>query len=366
MENIDLQSLFFELIQVALGKKNKLSSNPSNEEWEEIYLLCQKQAIIGIALPALDTLSKREQKIPLELLYDWIGMSELIRQRNVLLNDRCREIQLLLSKNGINSSILKGQGISMYYNETLQQLRQSGDIDVFVNCGREKAIKLVRNLGEHDLEWDYVHVKLFMMEDVEIELHYRVECLSNLICNHQLQAWFKRNKCLMYENCGNLIIPSLQFNLFYLLLHIYRHFLHEGVGLRQLMDYYFVLVKANGNFGQYANGESIRDILGSVGMLKFSSGIMWVLNKVFLLDEKLMICQPSEIEGNFILKIIMCGGDFGHFDERINKYYGKFGIKRKELKHKLHIFSHYPSELFWSPIWIVYHKCWKLTRKFKG
>jgi len=366
MGDVELQPLYIELVQVSIGKKSNLSRNLSNDEWETIFLFCQKQAIIGIMLPAIDILSKEGQKIPLSVLYEWIGLGEQIRQQNNLMNKYCKEIQFLLSEKGIKSSVLKGQGISKYYSEPLQQLRQPGDIDVFINCGRKIAIKLVRKIGQQDLEWDYKHVRLSMMGNLEVELHYRVEFISNLICNHKLQKWFKRNENLMYQDFGNIVIPSMQFNLFYLLLHIYRHFLHEGVGIRQLMDYYFVLVKANGNFVQYTSGESINDILKSMKMLKFASGIMWVLEKVFLMEKKLMFCQPSEKEGTFILNVIMTGGNFGHSDERINRYTGKLGRKLKELKHSVHIFSRYPSEMFWTPIWIVYHKCWKLTRMYRG
>ena len=360
-----VEYLFFELVQVALGKQEKLSRTPSTEEWHKLYMMCQQQAVIGVTFPALDNLSKEGQKVPVPLLYDWIGASEQIRQRNNLLNNRCKEIQDNLLSKGINSSILKGQGIAKYYKADLMNLRQPGDIDVFVDCGREVAIKFVKQYGEKIIDWDYRHVKLSKLRDVEVELHYRVEGIPNLIKNRRLQKWFKANETLMFEQCEGLVTPSLQFNIFYILFHIYRHFLHEGIGLRQLMDYYFVLVKAGGNFGTYANDESIKDVLRNFGMLKFTAGLMWVMSEVFKIDKNLMVCTPSKKEGKFILEVIMTGGNFGHSDGRINGYTGKLGYVKKVIKHDLHIFSHYPSELLWSPIWMVYHKCWKLTKRYK-
>ncbi len=47
------QVLFLELIQVALGSKERLSKIPSEEEWNYLFLTAQKQAVSGLAFNAL-------------------------------------------------------------------------------------------------------------------------------------------------------------------------------------------------------------------------------------------------------------------------------------------------------------------------
>ena len=49
--------MFYELIQVALGQREKLGRSPSDEEWAELFVLSQKQGVVGVALPALEKLS---------------------------------------------------------------------------------------------------------------------------------------------------------------------------------------------------------------------------------------------------------------------------------------------------------------------
>lgn len=68
-------------------------------------------------------------------------------------------------------------------------------------------------------------------------------------------------------------------NLFYLLHHIYRHLFSEGIGLRQVMDYYFALRAIS------LTTDDRRKLLAAVkdfGMERFACGLMWVLADVFL------------------------------------------------------------------------------------
>lgn len=148
--------------------------------------------------------------------------------------------------------------------------------------------------------------------------------------------------------------------MFYILLHIYRHFLYEGVGLRQIVDYYFVLrtVQVSGSkIQEYIN--AVRDF----GMTRFAKGLMWVMHEALGMPCEWMLWETDEKEGRYILKQVMTGGNFGHHDKRLKHSGGKLGAVKAILTHNLHMLTHYPSDVFWAPIWIVWHKLWKLTRR---
>ena len=357
--------LFYELIQVALGNKDRLSETPSETEWCKLYDIAQEQAVAGLAFIALDKLSMHGQKPPLDLLFEWIGLSEQIKQRNAIMNIRCEELQQRLTEEGFRSSILKGQGVAKYYDKGLCSLRQPGDIDVFIDCGRKKAIEIAKEWLGEPVDWDYKHLHLRLWDDVEIEMHYRVEVLLNLVKNVRLQKWFKAHEDDIFENQDGMVTPTVEFNVFYILLHIYRHFLFEGVGLRQFMDYYFVLKKYNEppNYNSDLNRSCIaNDAIKEFGMERFACGVMWVLGEVFAMNPNMMICEPSEKEGRFILHKIMDGGNFGHYDPQINHKGGGMAYVTNVIRHNFHIFTHYPSDTIWAPVWLVWHKCWKLTQ----
>lgn len=137
--------------------------------------------------------------------------------------------------------------------------------------GRDCALSVANRLGAKNVDWDYKHVRFIWSGITEIEIHYRVEVLLNLWKNWKLQRWFKKHHDLMFEEKEGLISPTIIFNLFYILLHIYRQFLYEGIGLRQMMDYYFLL---STNEITVKDKALVKDAIKSFGMLKFAQGVM--------------------------------------------------------------------------------------------
>lgn len=354
--------MILELIQIALGKRDRLPCIPTTEDWQRLYAEAQKQSVLGIAFEGVQKLPK-EQWPPRALLFEWIGAAEVIKQTNALLDKQCVELQKRFSEAGIRTSILKGQGVARCYDEILRRLRQPGDIDIYVDCGRERALQFAYEQGLQHIDWDYKHLHLDVFQETEVEVHYRVEVLLNLWKNRTLQKWFKEHKSLLFGMDGELVVPTIAFNRFYILLHIYRHFLYEGVGLRQLLDYYFVLRSIAHNPSPKAEEGSQIDLIRlfkQFGMWKFARGVMWVMQRVFGLEREYMICEPLESEGRFILSEVLTGGNFGHYDERLETAgHGKLQTMKKVLKHNAHLVCHYPTEIIWPPIWFVWHKCWK-------
>lgn len=248
-----MNQLFFELIRVAIGTQESLSRLPKAGEWGELYKMAKKQSLVGVCFAALQRLGADADegfaRIGMsEMLYlTWMGMTAKIQQKNQTVDEQCAELQAKLSADGMRSSILKGQGVGQLYGEHLRGLRQSGDIDIYVDCGMEKALAYAReNFG--DVEYDYINAHVHCYEDTEVELHWRAQALTNVFANRRLQEWLKENQEILFGGKANLklsetliVTPSAEFNAFYILLHCYHHMFESGLGLRQLMDYYVVL-----------------------------------------------------------------------------------------------------------------------------
>ena len=395
-----MDQLFFELIRVAIGNAVCLSHTPTAKEWQMLYEMAKKQSLVGICFAGVQRLQAQRQAPNSwgneqgEMLYlQWMGMAAKIQQRNEVLNRQCAELAESLKLRGYRSSILKGQGFATLYKVRAERLelrdsdsefdnnsklsslsshlgllRQSGDIDIYVDCGREKAIEYARSMQD-EVVWDYKHLHLKMFKDTEVEMHYRPEILMNLRKNARLQRWFEQPEVQssMFQTTGGLVAPSVEFNLFYILLHIYRHFLFEGVGMRQLMDYYFVLRTQISDKRLEINDDLLR-LLKEFGMERFAKGIMWIMKTVFAghdndddNDNFFLGIKPDEKEGRYILREVMEGGNFGHHDERnMVNVSGKKGSVLRILRHNWHLLAHYPSEALWAPIYFVWHKLWKM------
>lgn len=145
----------------------------------------------------------------------------------------------------------------------------------------------------------------------------------------------------------------------YILLHIYRHLLGEGIGLRQLLDYYYVLRRDIG----HEDKEETLALLKQLRLYRFARGIMYVLQNVFGLEDRFLLCEPCVTDGEMLLSEILIAGNFGHYDPRIDwsqKRNGKFSVFVKRCRRNLRFVRYYPAEVICTPIFKIWHQFWRM------
>ncbi len=362
-----MKELLFDLIRVAFGRQNSLSRIPSSEEWQALYEISLKHAIAGVSFAGIRKLQKDGVNIPSGVYWQWLGLASQVQQHNEVMSAHCIEACLRLQQAGFKTCILKGQGIAQLYGSELSLLRQSGDIDLWVDGGMKNAmIWASTNYG--DVAFDYINAHIPMFKESEVELHWRVRSMSNPIQNRRLQKWMEEHKDELLNTAielpngvGSIPVPSLTLNRYYILLHCYNHIFSEGLGLRQIMDLLFVLVQ--NNFDKAKDTEFGNFFLDSLGLRKFASAMMWIMDYVFGLEREKMICESDEKEGRYILNEVIQNGNMGHHDYRIKcvSKNAKVQSAAASIQHTWHLVPHYPSEFLWTPVWIFWHYVWKRT-----
>ena len=250
MKNIN--EIFFELIQVALGKRVCLSHSPTEDEWKMLYDMAKKQSLVGVCFAGMQRLQDQYQTPPEMLYWTWLGMAAKIQQKNEVTNKQCAEFQKMLDADGYKSCVLKGQAVASLYG-SLAGLRQSGDIDTWMVAEPQEVIEWARATGSM-YYYDYHHADLSLFQEpltgsgqgTEIELHYRPSLSRNLVRNARLQRWFKEEgaKHIVYHENLGFAVPDYIFNVVLTMNHNFWHLLYEGVGMRQMMDLYFGLRSA--------------------------------------------------------------------------------------------------------------------------
>ena len=124
--------------------------------------------------------------------------------------------------------------------------RTPGDIDIWVEGEDKRVISFVRSISPHEKAC-YHHIEFPSYKGVEVEVHYRPSFLLCFWHNRKLQKYYERVKeelfshRVMLGEQGEIAIPTVEFNLIFQLTHIFSHLMNEGIGLRQLLDYYFVI-----------------------------------------------------------------------------------------------------------------------------
>lgn len=325
--------LLFELLQVALGQRNRLSRNPSDEDWQRLFQMAEEQAVTSFVFPALEILNKCGQKPPVELLLEWIGLAEQDRSQNELMNSEAARLTALFENEGHRTAILKGQANARLYNchtgitENTERvattlLRLPGDIDIWVSGGKERVVKTLRKLhlidggiskylsAEKALD-GYHHIHLPKNEnEVSVEVHFRPSSGNHdPFTNRRLQKYLNQEIERENEMVGEgFRVPSIRFALVMQLAHIQRHALESGIELRRVIDYYYLL-----KWDADHERETIKGKLKEMGLDHIAGAVMWVLSEVLGLEEKYLIAPKDERLGKVLLAEILNGGNFGQY-----------------------------------------------------
>ena len=242
---------FSAFLKYCLGYKENMSKIVAGMDWQELYSFASKQALLGLCFDGIERLGKeypeelRLNPIGRELLMTWMGKVQQIRRQNMKVNAVAGKLFSMLREDGMRCCILKGQGNALMYPNPYS--RTPGDIDVWIDASRERIMEYASKkfeLGD-DIRLQHLETSL---DGVPVELHFFPCSMNNPIYHTRLQKWFRRNADLqcshivgLPDGAGDIAIPTTSFNVIYQLTHLYHHFFDEGIGMRQIIDYYHVV-----------------------------------------------------------------------------------------------------------------------------
>ena len=242
---------FFAFLRYCLCSKESMSKIVAGMDWQELYSFASKQALLGLCFEGIERLGKeypeelKQNPIGRELLMTWMGKAQQIRRQNMKVNAVAGKLFAMLKEDGMRCCVLKGQGNTLMYPNPYS--RTPGDIDVWIHASRERIMEYAQKrfeLGD-DIRLQHLETSL---DGVPVELHFFPCSMNNPIYHARLQKWFRRYADLQCSNvvrlpdgAGDIAIPTTAFNVVYQLTHLYHHFFDEGIGMRQIIDYYVVM-----------------------------------------------------------------------------------------------------------------------------
>ena len=363
---------FFDFLKYCLGYKGNISRVVDSMDWQELYSFASKQALLGLCFDGIERLGKenpeelRLNPIGRELLMTWMGKAQQIRRQNMKVNAVASKLFAMLRVDGMRCCVLKGQGNALMYPNPYS--RTPGDIDVWIDASRERIMEYAQKKFELGDNIRLQHLET-SLDGVPVELHFFPCSMNNPIYHARLQKWFRRNADLqcshivgLPDGAGDIAIPTTAFNVVYQLTHLYHHFFDEGIGMRQIIDYYYVVSMLN------VNCEMLTWLpkdLKHLGLWKFAGAVMYVLHEALGLPEEKMIAPMDEKRGKLLLVEILNGGNFGkHFTK-----YGGFTHQSMGKKYflkiwrNMHFVRYYPAEALSEPIFRTWHFFWRLKNK---
>lgn len=355
-----IQDQFFALLRLAVGDSEEWSVEMQDGDWQRMYEMATKQSLLAVCFRGISKLPEA-QRPPEALCDEWLVDCHLNYEANAKAYRCVVGIQKWFKSKGFRSCILKGQANAVMYPD--KYIRTAGDIDLWVEGGTRKVLDFVRKRCP-DPELCYHHVKFIDYKEIPVEVHFRPSFMNNLIDNRKMQRYFKAVQDRQWEHTvdlpdgiGQACVPTADFNRIFQMGHIYRHLMQNGIGLRQIIDYYYLLRQG------FTEEERERDarLFRSMNMYRIAGAVMYIEKTVLGLDDRFLIVPVNRKAGRALLKEIMLAGNFGYHDERVghNAYAGTLMKNIQRLYRDLLFVFSYPGECLWEPIFRLYHFFWR-------
>ncbi|WP_018464130.1 nucleotidyltransferase family protein [Segatella paludivivens] len=371
---IDLYNKFFQVLRCAIND-NLAVPELSVTEWKQIYVIAQKQSLLAVVFRALERATPPsgddEKDVFGKLVIEWFGQVRAIERINHNVTANVIKLSEKLAQDKFQSCLLKGQGNGLLYPQP--NSRTPGDIDILIrprryDLGKRKVVDDVRTiikyvrLQQPDAKAIYHHIEYPRFNGTDVEVHYRPSFMFNFIYNSRLQHYYADIADEQFHNRkdiadGVIAVPTAEFNKVFLLSHIYNHLFHEGIGLRQLLDYYYVLQ----NDVEFSNDYNV--LFSHLGIRHIAGAIMWILTEYFGMKPDKVLVPVDESRGRFVLNEILQGGNFGKYDTRYDFGNDLLGRNLQRLSRDWRLLRYFPSEAISEPIFRIRHFFWRLKHQ---
>ena len=376
--------IFFGFLRFSIGSAKEIPDSLKEVDWKEQYAIAKKQCLVGVLFDGIKRLPA-DVGMDKGLLFQWMAQNQTLRKANARLDKAAVEVAEWFGRKGFRTCVLKGQGNALLYPPGME--RTPGDIDLWVDGGDKRVISFVRSISP-DEKVCYHHIGFPEYNGVEVEVHFRPSFLFCFRHNRRLQGYYERvmdgqfaHKVKLGEQ-GEVAVPKAEFNLIFQLTHIFTHLMNEGIGLRQLVDYFFLL--KNTDFIGNTNGDGfllntdftdntdriggnadgvdrrlLQDELRRLGLWEFAGAVMYIMQEVFGMPAYRLIVPPHEKYGKFVLNEVLEAGNFGQYDKRNWFGHSALGHNLQRLYRDMRLVRYFPEEALSEPFFRIWHFFWR-------
>ena len=346
---------FRNLLLVTLGRESSLQKIPTRGDWEMMLRMARFQALVGIGYEGITRLPQ-DQLPPLDILDRWARLADKVAGIHRLHEQRIVELEGLLAERGLHGCVLKGTGLARLY--PFPERRMCGDIDLWLEGTHDSILKALEpDVPVHGVLYQECKAEFF--PDVVVEVHFHPSKMYNPFLNARLQRCLAVHSPIRPDRA--LTFPDLRFHALQCMAHMFHHYLEGGLGLRQMMDYYYLLLALDP-----ADRAPVMAELKHLGMGKFTAAMMAAMRINFGLEKDYFLCEPDDSRGRKLVKDALSGGNFGVLDAR---NYGKQGESRlarfwRKNARVLSNLRQYPREVAWAPYARVKHFVWRMIKGY--
>ena len=366
-----LNNLNIQFLRYSIDDNAPLPEHIEQMDWDELLEFAKKQSIVGVLFHGMKRMGQHPCRPNKYQIVEWYTISEELKEENKQANrDAAMLTYLFFKKGNIKSCVIKGQANALMYPDPY--MRTPGDIDLWTDQEPLDIICFVRSLCP-TAGIEYHHVDCPLLKKTPAEVHMQPSFMGNLWHEHLLKKYCRQvrdeqfvNIVSLPDKAGRICTVTDSFNRVFQLTHVMHHFFFEGVGFRQIIDYYYLLRRGMTEEERQADMKVIKRL----NMVRFTKGMMWLMHDVLGLDKKLLLTEPNEKIGRLLLSEIIKAGNFGFHDERYSfrgrSVYSQYFL---EMYRNLHFAWYFPSETIWGrPVSRWWHMIYKayIRRRVKN
>lgn len=237
-ESKECTPAFRQLIKLATvgatGKKTEIAS----VDWQSVLRFAQEQSVVPLVSCAL--LVQTEITLPDSLREQLLEMARVQSGTNFVRKIRIFRLIREMEDAGIDVMLLKGYAVGRCY--AYPDCRDSADTDLLITKEQEMQVyDFLRNKGFYvDPRGETEHHAVcqhpkFGMVETHVQLY--AELIQNVWFQDARKEKLIREKSIRIQS-EEVSYSSLGYtdHLIFLTLHLIKHFIHDGLGLRMMLD----------------------------------------------------------------------------------------------------------------------------------
>ena len=347
---------YLEFIRWSLHHTDAAPSFISEIDWQELLSFAKKQTIIGIFWQGIQRLGDVANKPSEDDVMDWMGEYTKIVRRNTKTDDAVAWLAKSMHSNDIGFFVFKGQTVASYY--PTPEIRTSGDVDFYVfkkDWDRAKSFleKEVTITDDHSGQ----HLE-FTKDGVPFEMHYHTAVFAS---GSKQRYWDELIESYFEEVLDHIVINGVEvptlpptLNVIYLFVHIYHHFLKEGIALRQFIDWMMFFEAKH----EEIVVSELTAKLERLGLLRAFKAFGAILTEVLGMNEKFFPFTLADTDKKYvdkIMAIVLRYGNFGKYGRKAQQSGWKHSLETgmRSFRHIMQFFWLSPAEnLLWIPMLI--------------
>lgn len=311
------QEAFLALVRAGLWEKEARLIPFGNIDFSEILSLAEDQSVVGLVTAGLEHVT--DVKVPQEVLLQFIGESLQLEQQNKAMNDFIGKLVNKMRNAGIDTLLVKGQGIAQCYEKPLW--RACGDVDFFLDDENyEKAKPFLKQMASDvEPEGSYLKHAAYTISDWTVELHGNMRTrhskrMDRVIDEVQRETFQKREIRTVQIGKADVQLPAPNNDVIIIFTHFLKHFFGGGIGVRQLCDW----CRLMWTYRDSLNHGLLESRIRKAGIMsEWKAFAAYAVEHLGMPEEAMPLYSENDkwkVKAKKISDIVLSSGTFGHAD----------------------------------------------------